>query len=80
MIELLTMALQLGKTAWEEAEKAGAVNSPAWAKWKAAGFDVATTALSAVAEYKATGTDKFDKMTPAQIRALLTSSPAWDEL
>jgi len=75
MIELVMEAFKLVAYAADQAQRAQMANAPDWAKWVTAGAYVMSQAASAVTE----PTEKYDNMTPAEIRAYLTP-PTWAEL
>jgi hypothetical protein len=79
MIELATTAFQLVSWLAGQAQRMQSANSPDWAKYVIAGAYVMSQAGAAFTEQQASGTDRFDKMTPQEIRDYLTP-PTWEEL
>jgi hypothetical protein len=79
MIEMATMAMQLVGYAASQAQRAQLANEPDWAKWVVGGAYVMSQWAAAALEQQKGGSEKFDKMLPAEIRTYLTP-PTWDEL
>jgi aspartate/methionine/tyrosine aminotransferase len=72
------LILQLITTAFGAAKNAGLVGNPDWVKYADAGLYMAGKAKEVLFDIFA-NPDKYDAMTPEQIKALLTPK-TWDEI